>query len=145
MLFEQNIRNVSTSIWMRDQVTLRDLVTCILCHRIEDRGAYCFCPICRSILLSETLTLLITFEQWALELWYFTWVFLVIRSSYWYQNICPCDLSHLWNWPIGGICVSQTHLVYLWFFLESTFSSAEFKHGFTGMWFLYHTWYIMTF
>ena len=30
---------------------------------IEDRGAYCFCPVCHSVLLSETLTLLITFEQ----------------------------------------------------------------------------------
>ena len=28
----------------------------------------------------KTLTLLITFEQWVLELWYFTWVFLVLRS-----------------------------------------------------------------
>ena len=30
---------------------------------IEDRGAYFFCPVCHSVLLSETLTLLITFEQ----------------------------------------------------------------------------------
>ena len=42
---------------------------------IEDRGAYCFCPVilsfhhsvmpsfCHSVILSETLTLLITFEQ----------------------------------------------------------------------------------
>ena len=32
---------------------------------IKDRGAYCFCPICHSVLLSETLTLLTcrTFEQ----------------------------------------------------------------------------------
>ena len=29
--------------------------------------------------LKKTITLLITFEQWVLELWYFTWVFLVIR------------------------------------------------------------------
>ena len=28
---------------------------------IEDRGAYCFCPVCHSVLLSETLTLLINF------------------------------------------------------------------------------------
>ena len=46
---------------------------------VEDRGAYCFCPVCHSVLLSETLTLQINFEQWALDLWYFTWVFLVIR------------------------------------------------------------------
>ena len=32
---------------------------------IEDRGAYCFC---HSVILSETLTLLITFEQRVLEL-----------------------------------------------------------------------------
>ena len=30
---------------------------------VEDRGAYCFCPVCHSVLLSETLTMLITFEQ----------------------------------------------------------------------------------
>ena len=38
---------------------------------IEDRGAYCFCPVCHSVIpsfchsviFSETLTLLITFEQ----------------------------------------------------------------------------------
>ena len=35
-----------------------------------------FCP---TVILSETLTLRITFEQWVLKLWYFTWVFLVIR------------------------------------------------------------------
>ena len=29
---------------------------------IEDRGAYCFCPVCHSVILSETLTLAITFE-----------------------------------------------------------------------------------
>ena len=32
-------------------------------REIEDRVAYCFCPVCHSVLLSETLTLLITFEQ----------------------------------------------------------------------------------
>ena len=50
---------------------------------IEDQGAYCFCPVilkfCHSVLLSKTLTLLITFEQWVLELRYFTWIFPVIR------------------------------------------------------------------
>ena len=41
-------------------------------------GVYCFCPVCHSVLISETLILLITFEQWVLELWYFTWVFLMV-------------------------------------------------------------------
>ena len=31
--------------------------------KIEDQGAYRFCPVCHIVLLSETLTLLITFEQ----------------------------------------------------------------------------------
>ena len=49
---------------------------------------------CHSVLLSETLTLLITFEQWMLELWYFTWVFLVIRSFHGYNYYFT-----LWPWP----------------------------------------------
>ena len=44
-------------------------------------------------LLSENLTLLITFEQWMLELWYFTWVFLVIRPFRGYHYFLPCDLD----------------------------------------------------
>ena len=35
-------------------------------------------------LFLKTLTLLITFEQWVLELWHFTWVFLVMRPFCWY-------------------------------------------------------------
>ena len=38
-------------------------------------GHIVFFPVCHSVLLSETLTLLITFEQWVLELWFFTWIF----------------------------------------------------------------------
>ena len=47
----------------------------------------------------KTLTLQITFEQWVLELWYFTWVFLVIRPFCWYHYFLPCDLD-LRVWPI---------------------------------------------
>ena len=46
----------------------------------------------------KTLTLLITFEQWMLELWYFTWVFLVIRPFRGYHYFLPCDLD-LGVWP----------------------------------------------
>ena len=35
---------------------------------IKDCGAYCFCPVCHSVNLSETLTLLTTFEECKLEL-----------------------------------------------------------------------------
>ena len=54
---------------------------------------------CNSVLLSETLTLLITFEQWVLELWFFTWVFLVIRPFRGYHYFLPCDLD-LGVWAI---------------------------------------------
>ena len=118
---------------------------------IEDRGAYCFCPVCHSVIPSlchsvipsfchslwnfnlannfwtvnaralifhmsipcdktflwvplfwtlwpwpwsmthflKTLTLLITFEQWVLELWYFTWVSLVIRPFRVFHYVLP--------------------------------------------------------
>ena len=52
---------------------------------------YCFCPVCHSVFLSETL--LITFEQWLLELWYFTWIFPVIRTFRGYHYFLPCDLD----------------------------------------------------
>ena len=35
-----------------------------LCPRYQRSGAYCFSPVCHSKILSETLTLLLTFEQW---------------------------------------------------------------------------------
>ena len=37
-----------------------------------------------------------------LELPYCTWSFIVKRSFYWYQNICPCELSLRWNWALSG-------------------------------------------
>ena len=48
---------------------------------------------CHFVLLSETLTFLITFEQWVLERWYFIWVFLVIRPFHWYHCFLTCDLD----------------------------------------------------
>ena len=27
--------------------------------------------------------------------------FLVTRPFYLYQNICPSDVGHLWNWPLS--------------------------------------------
>ena len=77
-----------------------------LCPEIEDRREYCFSPVCHSVilqfchsvLLSETLTLLITYEQWVLELWYFTWTFLVRRPFRGYHYVLPCD-HNLGVWP----------------------------------------------
>ena len=49
-------------------------------------GAHFDFVLCHSVLLSETLTLLITFDQRVLELLYFTWIFSMIRpfSGYHY-------------------------------------------------------------
>ena len=52
-----------------------------------------------SVILSETLTLLITVEQWVLELWYFTWVFLVMRLFRWCHYFLPFNLD-FGVWPI---------------------------------------------
>ena len=41
---------------------------------------------CHSIILSETFTLIITFEQWVLKLWYYTWVFRLTSVSRWNQH-----------------------------------------------------------
>ena len=72
---------------------------------IEDRGAYCFCPVCHSVFLSETLTLLITVEQWVLELWYFTWVFLVMGPFSGYHYFWP------WPWSLTHFLKSLTLLI----------------------------------
>ena len=47
----------------------------------------------------KTLTLIKTFEQWVLKLWYFTCVFLVIRPFRGYHYFLHCDLD-LGVWPI---------------------------------------------
>ena len=60
---------------------------------IEDQGANCFCPVCHSVILSETLTLLITFEQRVLELRYFTCIFPVIRPFRGYHYFFTVTLT----------------------------------------------------
>ena len=46
----------------------------------------------------KILNLQITFEQWVLEFWYFTWVFLVIRPFHAHHYVWPCNL-YLKVWP----------------------------------------------
>ena len=48
--------------------------------------------------LKKNLTLLITFEQWVLELGYFTWLFPGIRPFCGYHYFLPCDLD-FGVWP----------------------------------------------
>lgn len=40
-----------------------ELIDPVVQEKIFKGGAYCFCLVCRSVILSETLTLLIMFEQ----------------------------------------------------------------------------------
>ena len=47
----------------------------------------------------KTLSLLITFEQQVLWLWYFTWIFPVITTFHKYHYFLPCDLD-LGVWTI---------------------------------------------
>ena len=73
-------------------------VPIFLSPRDRRSRAYCFCPVCHSVLLSETVSLLITFVQWVLQPWYFTWAFLVIRPFCGYHYFLHCDLD-LGAWP----------------------------------------------
>ena len=34
------------------------------------------------------------------------------RSLYWCQGICPCDLGHIWNWPLSGAFVFHKHILF---------------------------------
>ena len=47
-----------------------------------------------------------------LQLSYCTWAILVTRSSYWYQDICPCDLGHLWKLTLSGAFVFHKHILF---------------------------------
>ena len=66
-----------------------------------------------------TLTLLITFEQWVLELWYFTWVFLVIRPfseyHYFWHWPWPCSLTHFLK-TLNFLMIFEQWVLELWYF-----------------------------
>ena len=63
------------------------------------------------------LTLVMTSKIWILELPYCTCLFPVTRSFYWYQNICPCDLGHLWNWQLLVAFMFHKHIFLFWKFI----------------------------
>ena len=89
-----------------------------------------------------TLTLLITFEQWVVELLYSLWLdlslvslifnkylsFHIAHERFLWQDLptginlfYPCDLDHLWNWPLSGhLCFTNTScfLIQLWFVMS---------------------------
>ena len=74
---------------------------------IEDRWQIVF-VLFDSVILSssENLTLLITFEQYVLELWYFTWVIIVTRPFRTYQYFFT-----LWPWPWSLTYFKKTFLI----------------------------------
>ena len=85
-----------------EKMNLKNLQKLIfVCPRDRRSGEYCFCPVCHSVilhfshyvLLSETLTSLITSEQWVLKLWYFKLVFLLTRPFSSYHFLKPCNLE----------------------------------------------------
>ena len=82
----------------------------LLCLRDRRSVANCFCPLWFVILSSsENLTLLITFEQYVLELWYFTWVIIVTRPFRTYQYFFT-----LWPWPWSLTYFKKNFLYNFW-------------------------------
>ena len=87
-----NIQSINISLKHMSE----NIFTPFLCPRDRRSGGILFLsclPFCHSVLLSETLTLLITFEHWVLELWYFTWIFNETRPSVGNQQFFT-----LWPW-----------------------------------------------
>ena len=70
----------------------------VYAHEIEDRGILFLSRLSswHSDILSETLTLLLTFEKWELELWYFTCIpsGKTLTLVQMYQHFRPCDHDH---------------------------------------------------
>ena len=69
----------------------------------------------------KNLTLQITFKQLVLELWYFTWVILVIRLFRGYHYFLTCDFD-LGNWPIFWklltlLITFKQWVLELWYFI----------------------------
>ena len=73
------------------------------------------------------------------------------RSFYWYQNICPCDLGHQWNWPLSGAFVFHKHILFNYLYhlvpfhqtFYSVYPSIQFENnhfletGQQGVWMLW--------
>ena len=104
------VEQTELSVWM----TVEIFGFWKLCPRSKIGGIlFLSCrSFCHSFLLSETLTLLITFEQWVLKLWYFKWVFFVTRP---FHGIL-CDKNFpwvplcftMWLWPWSLTCFLKT-------------------------------------
>ena len=71
---------------------------------------------CDNTCLFDTVTLTLEFD---LFLFFFysdcIWAFNSCEKiyDYWYQDICPCDLGHIWNWTLLGAFVFHKHILLL--------------------------------
>ena len=79
------------------------------------------------IIIFSPVTLTLEFDPFLENIRAFIWAFLVTRFSYWYQDICPCDLDHLWNWPLSGTFVFHKYILFLFNFF-SIFQQGEITH-----------------
>ena len=72
---------------------------------IHNKVSYSRCCFCRQLKLSVHVNCnqchFINYVE-IIEFLYCTLSFLVTKSFFWYQNICPCDLGHQWNWQLSG-------------------------------------------
>ena len=67
----------------------------LLCPRDQRSGTSCFR---RGILFLSCLSFCHSVIQWVLELWYFTWVSLVVRPFLGFHYFLPCDLDlRVWH------------------------------------------------
>ena len=78
--------------------------------RVDRRAYFLSClSFCNSV-HSETLILLIIFEQWVLELWYFIWIFPVIRPFRGYPYFFT---PSPWPWILTHFLKTYTLLIIL--------------------------------
>ena len=61
----------------------------------------------------------------------------MMRFSYWYQDICPCDVGHLRNLPLSRAFLFQEYILfkfYIWWENARTISSASLYDFLVGDW-----------
>ena len=100
--------------YIRSWMKARKIIIHFFMSRDWRSGAYYFCLVCYSLILS---LLLITYEHWVLELWYLTWVFLVtrlFRVNHTFFTLCP------WPWSFTYFLKTLTLLI--------TFEQWELEH-----------------
>ena len=55
-------------------------------------------------------------------------MFLLTRSFYWYQGICPYDLYHCLNRPLSGAFVFHKHILFFFLNISIPFNSFAYNY-----------------